>query len=123
MIRPPAEIALHDEIKMENDLVIFNDQYNDIDIFKNISTQGALNFENPIFLNFNELSAGEAARGLKIADLNNDDLPEVIVFFHFGKSDVFYFNNISTADAINFNDGIRLISTEAGSFKPLKLQI
>ena len=73
--------------------MISNDQYNDIDVFKNTSTIGSLSFENPILLKFNELAEEEAARGLKIADLNNDDLPEVIVS-SFGKSDVFYFDNI-----------------------------
>ena len=121
LIRPPAEIAI-DDLNQDGklDLVISNDQYNDIDIFKNTSTKGALSFENPILLNFTQLSAGEAARGLKIADLNNDDLPEVIVS-SFGKSDVFYFNNISTADAINFNEEIRLISTEADQIQAIEV--
>ena len=91
LIRPPAEIAI-DDLNQDGklDLVISNDQYNDIDVFKNTSTIGSLSFENPILLKFNELAEGEAARGLKIADLNNDDLPEVIVS-SFGKSDVFLF--------------------------------
>ena len=121
LIRPPAEIAI-DDLNQDGklDLVISNDQYNDIDVFKNTSTIGSLSFENPILLKFNELAEGEAARGLKIADLNNDDLPEVIVS-SFGKSDVFYFDNISTTDAINFNTGLRLISTEADQIQAIEV--
>ena len=121
LIRPPAEIAI-DDLNQDGklDLVISNDQYNDIDVFKNTSIIGSLSFENPILLKFNELAEGEAARGLKIADLNNDDLPEVIVS-SFGKSDVFYFDNISTTDAINFNTGLRLISTEADQIQAIEV--
>ena len=108
LIRPPAEIAI-DDLNQDGklDLVISSNQYNDIDVFQNTSTTGSLSFESPLLLS---LGTERAARGLQIADLNNNNLPEIIVSA-FGGDDVFYFENNSTSDGLNFKDEIVLVST------------
>ena len=108
LIRPPGEIRI-DDLNQDGkmDLVISNDIFNDVDVFQNTSTTGSLSFESPLLLS---LGSERAARNIQIADLNNNNLPEIIVS-SFGGDDVFYFENNSTSDGLNFKDKVKLIST------------
>ena len=118
LIRPPAEIAI-DDLNQDGklDLVISSNQYNDVDVFQNTSTTGSLSFESPLLLS---LGTELAARGIQIADLNNNNLPEIIVGA-FAGSDLFYFENISTSEGLNFKDETKLISLERDEIRAIEI--
>ena len=118
LIRPPAEIAI-DDLNQDGklDIVISSNQYNDVNVFQNKSTTGSLSFKSPLLLS---LGTERAARGLRIADLNNNNLPEIIVST-FGGANMFYFENNSTSDGLNFKDETKLISLELDEIRAIEM--
>jgi gliding motility-associated-like protein len=105
--RFPARIEIEDiDQDGKNDIISSTNSDNAIDIFLNQSTKGALSFATSI--NTVRLpDQDEDARALKVADLNNDGLKD-IVLAELAGTNVFSFENLSTSGNVRFGEATLL---------------
>ncbi|MFY0690264.1 MAG: VCBS repeat-containing protein [Cyclobacteriaceae bacterium] len=100
-LRDPASIEVADiDLDGKPDLIVSFLRGEAVDIYKNNSVKGTLTFSTtPVQL---KISTGSIARGLKVSDLNRDNLADIVVV-PTDESDVFVFQNTSTQSGMTFD--------------------
>jgi len=115
--RPAIRIELADlDGDGKIDLVLTNETDDFFDIHRNTSTVGSINFNTSPFQL--RLPAGNQlkARGIKIADLNNDNLPDIAIA-PFNDRPISIFENKSTANNFQFGSAVQTTGASQYTFR------
>lgn len=115
--RPGIRIELADlDGDGKIDLVLTNETDDFFDIHRNTSTIGAISFNTTPFQL--RLPSGNQlkARGIKIADFNNDNLPDIAIA-PFNDRPISIFENKSTANNFQFGTAVQTTGTSQFTFR------
>ncbi len=108
-VRRPFRIELEDiDSDGKAEIIMASSNNQTVDIYRNTSSTGSVSFNaTPSQLT---IPQGDA-KGIKVADLNNDVLPDLVII-PFEQNDIFIYENLSTSNDINFGS---LLSITSGS--------
>jgi hypothetical protein len=113
-IRNPVRLELEDiDYDGKPDIIMSNRTEENVDIYLNTSTIGSLSFNTspsqislPTGRNFQ-------ARGIKLGDLNQDNLVDLVVIPD-GSAEVYVYENQSTVGDVSFRDPVNVTRTDNG---------